>query len=156
MHGVGGKVLAWIEDWLSNRRQRVGINGCYSDWRLVTSGVPQGSVLGPQLFTIYIDDLEEGAECRVTKFADDTKMSGKANCVEGVKRLQRDLDRLSEWARTWQMEYDVSKCEVIHFGRNNSRRDYYLKGEKLQHATVQRDLGVLVHESQKPICRRSR
>ena len=76
-------------------------------------------MLGPQLFTIYIDDLEEGAECRVTKFADDTKMSGKANCVEGVESLQRDLDRLSEWARTWQMEYNVSKCEVIHFGRSN-------------------------------------
>ena len=104
-------------------------------------------MLGPQLFTIYIDDLEEGAECRVTKFVDDTKMSGKANCMEGVERLKRDLDRLSEWARTWQMEYNVGKCEIIHFGRSNSRRDYYLKGEKLQHATVQRDLGVLVNKS---------
>ena len=106
-------------------------------------------MLGPQLLTIYIEDLEEGTKCRVTKFADDTKMSGKAHCVEDAESLQRDLDRLSEWARIWQMEYNVGKCEVIHFGRNNSKMDYYLNGEKLQHATVQRDLGVLVHESQK-------
>ena len=86
---------------VSNRKQRVGINGCFSCWQSVTSGVPQGSVLGPQLFTIYIDDLEEGTECRVTKFEDDTKMSGKANCMEDTESLQRDLDRLSEWARIW-------------------------------------------------------
>ena len=73
---------------------------------------PRDRCWGLSYLPFYIDDLEEGAECRVTKFADDTKMSGKANCAEGVESLQRDLDRLSEWARTWQMEYNVSKCEV--------------------------------------------
>ena len=67
-----------------------------------------------------------------------------------MENLQKDLDRLGEWARKWQMEFNVGKCEVVHFGRNNGRKDYYLRGEKLQQATVQRDLGVLVHESQKP------
>jgi len=149
MHGVAGNVLAWIEDWLTNRRQRVGINGYFSGWRSVVSGVPQGSVLGPQLFIVYINDLEEETEGNVSKFADDTKLSGKANCAEDVESLQRDLDRLSDWARVWQMEYNVGKCEVIHFGSKNSRSDYYLNGERLQHAVVQRDLGVLVHESLK-------
>ena len=149
IHGIKGKVVAWVEDWLINRKQRVGINGCFSGWKPVTSGVPQGSVLGPQLFTIYIDDLELGTECNVSKFADDTKMSGKAKSAEDTGSLQRDLDRLSEWARVWQMEYNVAKCEVIHFGRSNSKRDYYLNDKILKHADVQRDLGVLVHETQK-------
>jgi len=148
VHSVMGNVLAWIEDWLTNRKQRVGVNGCFSGWRSVTSGVPQGSVLGPQLFTIYIDDLELGTKCSVSKFADDTKMNGRAKCAEDAESLQRDIDNLSEWARVWQMEYNVGKCEVIHFGRNNSKMDYYLNGKKLQHAAVQRDLGVLVQESQ--------
>ena len=114
----------------------------------MTSGVPRGSVLGPQLFTIYIDDLELGIKCNVSKFADDTKMSGRAKCTEDAASLQRDIDSLSEWARVWQMEYNVGKCEVIHFGRNNSKMDDYLNGKKLQYAAVQRDLGVLVQESQ--------
>ena len=67
-----------------------------------------------------------------------------------VESLQKDLDRLGEWARKWQMEFNVGKCEVVQIGRNNGRKDDYLRGEKLQQATVQRDLGVLVHESQKP------
>ena len=67
--------------------------------------------------------------------------------MQRTQSLQRDIDSLSEWARVWQMEYKVSKCEVSHFGRNNSKIDYYLNGKKLQHAAVQRDLGVLVQES---------
>ena len=63
------------------------------------------------------------------------------NRVEDGEGLQRDLDRLSEWAMIWQMEYNVDKCEVIHFGGNNSKLEYYLNGNKLKHATVQRDLG---------------
>ena len=73
----------------------------------MTSGVPQGSVLGLQLFPIYIDDLELGTKCSVSKFADDTQMSGKAKCAEDAESLQRDIDNLSEWVRVWQMEYNV-------------------------------------------------
>ena len=95
-HGIGGNILAWVEDWLSNRKQRVGINGLFSDWQLVTSGVPQGSVLGPQLFTIYINDLEKGTKCNVLKFADDTKMGGSVMNAEDIETLQGDIDRLSD------------------------------------------------------------
>ena len=73
-NGAKGKVLAWIEDWLTDRRQRVGIRGSFSGWQPVTSSVPQGSVLGPQLSTVYINDLENGTEGMVSKFADDTKI----------------------------------------------------------------------------------
>ena len=84
---------------LVNRKQRVGVNGYFSGWRSVSNGVPQGSVLGPQLFTIYIDDLELGTKCSVSKFADDTKMGGRAKCAEDAESLQRDIDNLSERAR---------------------------------------------------------
>ena len=91
-----------MDDWLTNKKQRVAINGCFSVWRSVTSDVPQGSVLEPQLFTIYIDDLELGTE---SKFTDDTRMSGRAKCAEDTERLQRNIDSSSEWTSVWQMEY---------------------------------------------------
>lgn len=148
-YGIGGNILAWVEDWLTNRKQRVGINGSYSGWQPVTSGVPQGSVLGPQLFTIYINDLEEGTKCNISKFADDTKMGGKVGDEEDRKSLQKDIDKLGEWATTWQMKFNTNKCEVIHFGKKNDRASYFLNEEELRCNATQRDLGVLVHESLK-------
>ena len=86
-------MLAWIEDWLTGRRQRVGIKRSFSGWQPVTSGVPQGSVLGPQLSTIYINDLEEGTEGTVAKFADDTKIcrgtSSIEEAAEGLGQVRR-------------------------------------------------------------------
>ena len=119
------------------------MNGSFSEWQAVASGVPQGSVLGPQLFIIYINDLEEGIRSNTSKFADDTKLGGSVNCEEDVRRLQGDLDRLSEWADAWQMQYNIDKCEVIHFGGKNKGADYYLNGVRLGKGEVQRDLGVL-------------
>ena len=103
----------------------------------VTSGVPQGSVLGPQLFTLYINDLEAGTECIMFKFADDTKLSGRMCCEEDAEMLQHDLDRLSVCAYAWQIQYSVDKCQVIHFGSNNRKTDYYLNGCKLREVDIQ-------------------
>jgi len=113
-HGIGGCILQWIENWLSKRRQCVGINGVYSSWRDVTSGVPQGSVLGPILFVIYINDLDSDLVSHIGKFADDTKMYKSVNCIADVEMLRNDLTRLDEWSREWQMQFNIDKCVVMH------------------------------------------
>ena len=110
-----GEILTWIRAWLTGRRQRVVLNGESSDWEDVLSGVPQGSVLGPPLFTVFIDDIDSVVDWidLLRKFADDTKLGNTATSPEDRERLQLALDKLCEWARTWGMELNVKKCKVI-------------------------------------------
>ena len=112
--GVEGRVKGWIQQWLEGRTQRVVINGRYSDWTAVTSGVPQGSVLGPTLFLMFINDLEDSVQSTVLKFADDTKLYTEVTKEEGGEQLQEDLDKCTEWDKQWMMEFNVSKCKVLH------------------------------------------
>jgi len=114
-HGIGGKLLSWIANWLSHRKQRVQLQGKASKWIYVTSGVPQGSVLGPLLFLIYINDLEDDVSTTtgILKFADDSKVFGTVNNRSQQDIIKKDLDTLKMWTDRWQMEFIVSKCKVI-------------------------------------------
>ena len=143
-HGVGGNILKWIKSWLSNRRQRVAIEDKYSEWAKVTSGVPQGSVLGPILFLVYINDLDVGIVSSLGKFADDSKLMKSICSNEDVSTVREDLKVLESWAETWQMEFNVDKCSVIHLGKTNPSADYRLFDKQLTVSDKERDLGVIV------------
>ncbi len=127
-HGIDGRVGNWIGNWLTGREQRVWLRGKGSGGRLVTSGVPQGSVLGPVLFLIFINDIDKSVVNRILKFADDTKVYGKVVSGEARKLLQDDIDRLMRWSRDWQMQFNIDKCKVMHFGRGNVHQVYSMGG----------------------------
>ena len=148
--GICGSIHNWIKDWLSNRKQRVVINGVSSPWLSVKSGVPQGSVLGPVLFLIYVNDLDDGLTCKVSKFADDTKISSKVITTQDKAALQSDLDRLTFWANKWQMKFNLSKCKVLHIGSNNDQVQYEMNGHVLETVKKEKDLGVTISNDLKP------
>ena len=148
-HGVRGNVSTWIAQWLKDREQRVVLNQGYSSWSKVRSGVPQGSVLGPLLFVIFLNDIDSSVVNKLSKFADDTKLYGVVSSQVQVDQLRLDLSGLLKWSRDWQMLFNLTKCKVMHFGSNNVRVGYAMDGVRLERVEEEKDLGVLVQEDLK-------
>jgi len=112
-------------------------------------GVPQGSVLGPLLFLIYINDLDDDIVNSILKFADDTKLFGPVSDLAQHHQLQDDLKTLLQWSKEWQMLFHVDKCKVMHFGHNNLKMDYSLDNKTLQKVQQEKDLGVIISDDMK-------
>jgi Reverse transcriptase (RNA-dependent DNA polymerase)/Endonuclease-reverse transcriptase len=148
-HGIGGDILVWIRNWLTDRRQKVGINKSYSNWQNVISGVPQGSVLGPILFLIYINDLDIGVVSKLLKFADDTKLGRGVATEADVNQMRVDLNKIFQWSIDWQMPFNVEKCTVLHMGKNNKEVEYKIGVNAIQKSNKARDLGVIIDKNGK-------
>ncbi|GAB0204305.1 hypothetical protein GRJ2_002896100 [Grus japonensis] len=117
-----------------------------SKWRPVTSGVPQVLVPGLALFNIFVSGIHSGIEYTLSKFADDTKLCGVVDTLEGRDAIQRDFDRLERWACVNRMKFNKAKCKVLHMGRRNPKHNYSLGGEWIESSPEEKDFGVLVDE----------
>ena len=123
------------------------MGGIESVWKEIWSGVPQGSVLGPLLFVVYINDLPECLSNKCKMYADDSKVFAEVN-LNGQSNLQMDINSIVKWCKNWDMSLNCSKCKIMHFGSKNPSIEYFiedgLQGIKLEETEFERDLSVIV------------
>ena len=148
-YGITGNILEWIKDFLCGRKQCVRVNGECSSDREVISGVPQGSVLGPLLFVIYINDIVDVVKnSDMFLFADDSKVAKHIKSQLDQRELHDDLAALERWSRDWLLSFHPDKFHVLSFGNFEDipcwAADYRIKGKSLEHVFEERDLGVIV------------
>ena len=146
-YGIEGKLLAWVEAFLSGREQVVRVNGELSSSKAVISGIPQGSVLGPLLSVIYINDLSDVVQSNILLFADDTKIFSKVSSKDDAVVLQKDIDALNRWSDMWLLKFNTDKCHVLTMGKFENivhTQRYTLYGDELDHVFEEKDLGVII------------
>ena len=135
MELVAIKTVKWIDSFLCFRKQRVVVNEVKSDWSPVWSGVPQDTVLGPLLFSLYMNDISSDIESEIRLFADDCVCYHEIKDKEDTMKLQRDIDRLGSWARKWGMRFQPVKCNIMQLTRkriNKIHASYTLEGTDLE------------------------
>ncbi|KAL5265725.1 hypothetical protein ACHWQZ_G006437 [Mnemiopsis leidyi] len=143
--GIKGKVLEIIKDFLTERTMRVCVEGQWSEVKHVLSGVPQGSVLGPLLFILYVNDLPEIVKNKIKLFADDLKLICNAY---DHRSIADDISELEIWESIWHLKFNPSKCKVVHVNFNNNPNfKYFLNGVELEASAQEKDLGVITHSS---------
>jgi hypothetical protein len=144
---IKGKLLVWIADFLKSRSMRVELRGVLSELIDVLSGVPQGSVLGPLLFFLYVNELPNWIKNNMRMFADDTKVWKTITEISDGVSLQEDLNRLSEWSERWMIQFNTEKCKIMHVGHNLDTK-YFMKistgTTELKAITEEKDLGIYV------------
>ena len=157
-YGFDAAIVNWIRNFLANRKQRVAMGSAYSEWVEVASGVPQGSVLGPLLFVIFINDMPKLTNHFCKLYADDSKLIGVVRNSKDVELLQNDLDVLVEWAKQWGMKFNIDKCKVMEIQSNKFSKiniDYTLSminnGSRVDLTKTERekDLGVILNRKLK-------
>ena len=150
-YGIRGSTLSWIENFLTNRTQQVVVNGEYSQLSSVTSGVPQGSVLGPLLFICYINDIVHNISSKIRLYADDTLLYRSIHSEQDVIALQNDLNTLSEWAKHWQMTFNPTKTEFLRITNktNYVMSSYYLSDTLIPQVSHTKYLGIVIDENLK-------
>ena len=152
--GITGNLLRWIKNFLSDRKQRVTLNGFSSDWSDVTSGVPQGSVLGPILFILYVNDLPSVVKSCCKVFADDTKLYKEIHGLKDYQDLQDDIYELCRWTAKWLLFFNANKCKVLHVGPNNPRFVYKMTDKNnntvdIKEVEQEKDLGIIFQQDLK-------
>ena len=143
-YGISGDTLLWTKSFLSGRSQVVVVDGATSSTVPVTSGVPQGSVLGPLLFLVFINDINSNISSQIRLFADDTIIYRAIKSAADQIALQEDLNKLEQWAKEWQMEFHPDKCKTIHITRspNIKKHVYTIYGVPMETVTSVKYLGV--------------
>lgn len=149
---VRGSLLKWMTSFLTDRKMRISIRGAYSSWRKVESGVPQGSVLAPVMFLMYVNDLPIGINSYMSMFADDVKILRKITNRNSCEELQRDLDKIYKWSTKWKMKFNTGKCHVLEMGRSENRPnwEYRMGNNIISKAEKEKDLGVIIQNNLSP------